>query len=179
MPIPLDRNDGHAERLGNLGFPQPAEESQFHDPSGPGIYRLQCRKRCVESDQILAGREDVPTVEVRQRDPLLLASPLVGGLGAGVVDQNPPHRLSRNGEKVCSILIGDRSVSEETDAELVHQGVGFKRMIPTFALHEMCSDLAQFRLDDGKEMVARIRIPLPPPIEPLRDLFVACHRASA
>ena len=118
----------------------------------------------------------LPTVEVRQRDPLLFASPLVGHPGARVIDQNPPHGLSRNGEKVRPILIGDRPVSEETDAELVHQCVGFKRMIATFTLHEMGSYLAQFRLDDGEELVTRMRIALPPETEPLRDLFVTCHR---
>jgi hypothetical protein len=95
-----------------------------------------------------------------------------------VIDQNPPHGLSRNGEKVRPILIRDGPASEETDAELVDQGVGFKRMIPTFALHEMGSYLAQFGLDDSEELVTRMRIALPPETEPLRDLFVACHRAS-
>jgi hypothetical protein len=75
-----------------------------------------------------------------------------------------------------SILIGNGLVSEETDAELVHQSVGFERMISTLPLHEMGSYLAQFRLDDGKELVTRMRIALPPQAEPLSDLFVACHR---
>lgn len=177
FPVPLDRDSGNAKCLRNLVFLQPAEESQFDDASRAGIDPFEHCQRCVERDQILAACDYVPTVEVRERDPLLRASPLVGRPGARVVNQNPAHGLSRNGEKMRPILIGDGPVSEKTDAELVDQGVGFERMIPTFAPHEMDSYLPQLRLDDGKELVTRMRIALSPQTEPLRDLFVGCHRA--
>lgn len=178
FPISFDRNRGYAQHFGDLVFPQAAEESQFYDASRAGIDGLECRERCVESHQILAGSDYLPTVEVRQRDPLLPASALFGHPGARVVDQDPPHGLSGNGEKVRSISVRDGPVPEETDAELVDQGVRFKRMIPTFALHEMGRYVPQLRLDDRKELVTRVRIALLPQTEPLSDLFVACHRAS-
>jgi hypothetical protein len=59
--------------------------------------------------------------------------------------------------------------AENAKEQLVHDGAGFERMIPTLALQETRGDLAQLRVHCGEQRVARLLITFPPPGEQASD----------
>jgi hypothetical protein len=65
---------------------------------------------------------------------------------AGKIDQNLPHELSRNGEKMCPILLTG-PIGSETQVDLVDQGCGLKRMARLFTGHVAVSETVQFSID--------------------------------
>ena len=55
-----------------------------------------------------------------QRHLLDLAAPLLGAAAAGVVDQDPAHRLRGDREEVTAVLPGDPRLIDEPEVRLVH-----------------------------------------------------------
>ena len=66
--------------------------------------------------------------EVDRRPPGLRATPNVGGPGAGVIDEDPPHGLRRRGVEVAATRPGDLPRTGELQVGLVDQRGGGQGM---------------------------------------------------
>jgi hypothetical protein len=83
---------------------------------------------------------------------------------------------------VGAVLVGDRLIADETQAQLADDGVGLQRMIAALVLQQSRRDLTQVRMDHREQLVAGVRVPLAPPCQPAGDLrrrWGFIHGASA
>ena len=88
---------------------------------------------------------------------------------ARCIDENPSHRLRREGKEVRPVAIRNRLAPNQANAEFVHDSIGFERVIAAFSLQKAGGDLPQMGVDNGKQAVARLVVAVPPPREPPRD----------
>src|SRR5262249_39314240 len=143
---------------------------------------FQLRQERVQIEQLFDRKCGDPAYALREGHPLLFAASLFSNSGAGMIDENTPHRLSCDGKEVSSVLVRDRLPAENAQVQLVHHGAGFARMIPTLPLQETRGDLAQLRVHHREQRVARLRIALPPPGEQAADFYRVrkfCHERAS
>jgi hypothetical protein len=86
-----------------------------------------------------------------------------------VIDENPSHRLCRDGKEVRPVAIRNRLAADEANAEFIHDSIWFERVIAAFSLQKAGGDLPKMGVDNGKQAVARLGVAVPPPRQPTRD----------
>ena len=171
LPIALHGPGGDAEDVGDFFLGQPAEEAELDDFRGARVGGFEFRQQVIQPDDVFRSRHHGPAVDRRQAHALRRATALAGGASARVVDENAPHRLRRDREKVDAIAVRNRLAAEKSGAEFVHQCSGFERMIAAFSTKKPQRDGLQLRIDECEQLVAgRFAAPLPvgqPPCNPL------------
>ena len=126
-PIAANRTIGNAERLGGFFFGHPAEETAFDDLSQALVEGRESFERTVERDEcfrsILDG--DVDLIEI---EAMPLSAALVGADFSRVLDENAPHRLRRDGEKMRSARESRARLVGELHVRFVHERCRAQRM---------------------------------------------------
>ncbi len=74
-------------------------------------------------------------------------------LGAGVVDEDPPHGLRGRCEEVGPIAEGCLSVVADAEICLVNQGSCLKCVPGSFGAEPLLRDRSERFVDEGKELV--------------------------
>ena len=107
-----------------------------------------------------ALRGDVAAIQpsTSESGTRLVAAALVGDARPRVVDQDPAHRLGGDREEMRPILVRHRGPAEEAKVELVDDGIGLERVVAALAAQQPGGELAQLRVHDGEELVARLLV---------------------
>jgi len=171
FPVAFDGDHRHAQNVGHLSFIEAAEEAQLHDTRGTGIDGLEGRKGFVERDDLLLISGGVPSLDGGQGDTLLPAAAFCSHARSGMIDEDSTHGLRGYGKEVHSIVVLDRLVTEQPDAQLVHERVGLERVIVTLRSQETRREPSKVWMDNGKELRARVFVSAPPIAQPRRDLL--------
>jgi hypothetical protein len=107
IPIATDRGRGDAERLRDLGPPEPAEEAEFHDldhTASVGVLAGEGVERLVQRQKIVRPIRGRPERRVErgfvQRDPLRLGATLLRAKLSRAVDQDLAHRVDGIGRQL-------------------------------------------------------------------------------
>src|SRR5690242_13193694 len=116
-------------------------------------------------------RNGRPPIHGGETYPLLFAASLLRGSGARVIDQNAAHGLGGDGEEVSPILIRHGLVSEEPDAELIHERIRLQRMVYPLPLQKTHRYLTQLNMDGFEQSLASGLIAAAPEHKPSRDLL--------
>src|SRR5215467_1194058 len=120
-------------------------------------------------------RNGRPPINGGETYPLLFAASLLRGSGARVIDQNAAHGLGGDGKEVSPVLIRHDLVSEEPDAEFIHERIRLQRMICPLALQQTHRYLTQLNMDDFEQSLASGLIAVTPEHKPSRDLLRVWH----
>src|SRR5215471_4167820 len=83
-------------------------------------------------------------------------------VAAGVIDENTPHHLGRNGKKMGSILPLHALVIHQTQVGFVHQGAGLERMARALALHIIVRQATELLINDGRQVVECVLVSIAP-----------------
>src|SRR5215471_2650977 len=120
-------------------------------------------------------RNGRPPINGGETYPLLFAASLLRGSGARVIDQNTAHGLGGDGKEVSPVLIRHGLVSEEPDAEFIHERIRLQRMICPLALQQTHRYLTQLNMDGFEQSLASLLIAAAPARKPSCDLRRVRH----
>src|SRR5580693_826572 len=119
-PIPLHGLRGYTHQVGCLIHRQSTKKSQFHDLALPLIQLGQTLQSVIEFEEFLRllGSKHQSLVDGNW---LLASAPLIPHMPSGVVDQDSPHDLRRDPEKMRAALPIDRPLLDQLEICFVHQ----------------------------------------------------------
>src|ERR1019366_5737450 len=98
---------------------------------------------------------------------MLYATPTFQVTTPRVVNQNAPHQLGRNGEKVGAILPLHALVIHQSHVGFVDQSGGLQAMTGTFTFHVASRQAVEFVIDDWSQAVESSSISITPGSEKL------------
>ncbi len=101
----------------------------------------------------------------------LAAAPFLGLAAAGEVDEDSSHQAGGNGEEVSPALPFDLR-SHQPEVGFVYQGRGLQEMPRAFPAHVAVGLPAQLLVDDGGQLLQRVRVAAAPFEQQLRDVGV-------
>ena len=84
-----------------------------------------------------------------------MAVPLLRLLRDGVVHQDPPHRLRRNGEEMGAVLPAQPIQPEQLNVSLVHQAGRVQRVVPPLPAALSPGDALELLIEDRKQPIDR------------------------
>src|SRR5262249_32740181 len=95
----------------------------------------------------------------------------LGGLpAAGVVHEDPPHRLRRDPEEVSPVLPVDAPLIDETEVGLVHEGGRLERVIGSLGPEVGGGEPPQLPVNEWQEPVEGARFAAAPFLEKRSDI---------
>jgi hypothetical protein len=156
--VPVGSAARQTECLRRLGLGQTSEETQGYQAGAEGIFPAKLRECLVEINQIVAGFVDRHHSPV-QVNSLHLSASLEPTPVAGAVDQYPPHRLRRRGEKVSlAVPMSARVAPNKPHIRLVHQRCCLERLAGQLAREAMVCKATQVIVDEREQMLGGLRI---------------------
>ena len=101
-------------------------------------------------------------------------------MAASIVDQNAPHHLCSDREKVRAVIPLNISLIDETDKCFVDQRRGLQRMAPALAVHIVMGQTMQLAVNQRRQMVESCLVSGAPIQKQLGDvqLFAVVHYAG-
>ena len=108
------------QHLGGLLHRQSAEEPQLDDAALLRVEGREPRQRFIEREQIdvrHVGHDE----RIIKRDRALAVAAFASGVRARVIDQNAPHRLRGDAEKVRAILPAHVALIDQLDERFVDE----------------------------------------------------------
>src|SRR5215831_1225222 len=120
-------------------------------------------------------RNGRPPINCRQAYLLLFAASLLRGSRACVIDQNAAHGLGGDGKEMSPVLIRHGLVSEEPDAQFIHERIRLQGMICSLVLQQTHRYLTQLNMDGFEQSLASGLIAATPEHKPSRDLLRVWH----
>lgn len=96
---------------------------------------------------------------------------------AGVIEQNAPHNLRRNSEKLRAVLPRRARLVNQFQVGFVDERGRLQSMIRVFALHKPMRDAPEFLLDDWKKPFERMLVAVRPSREQFGDVRFVRHSA--
>ena len=88
---------------------------------------------------------------------------------ARIIDENPAHRLRGRGEEMPSVLPALLIVGAEAQPDLVDKRGGLERVSGRLGGHLIGSQLAQFFVDGGQQLLGGLGIALLNRVQDARD----------
>jgi hypothetical protein len=117
-------------------------------------------------------RLDTDVTGVAQRYARRRSATLGRRLFARVIDENPPHELSRDRKEVRAILPRRRALPNELQVQLVDEGGRLERVIDPFAPERPPCDAPEFGVYDWQQLFERVTVATAPIDEQARDICV-------
>src|SRR5450631_2754346 len=122
----------------------PPKNSELHDPRFAWVDLRQSIQRFVDSDDLTVPGARGDFRHVVQIQVYCRAAPFGHALGAGSIDQNPPHHVCRNSEEMSSILPANAVSPDQAKENLVDQGGGLHGVARPLLMHVSRGHSAQF-----------------------------------
>ena len=94
-----------------------------------------------------------------------------------MLNQNAPHQLGRNREKMCAILPVHALVIDQAHVGFIDQGRGLETVAGALAFHVAPRQAVQFVINDGGQPLERALISVAPGAQE-RAYVVRCRFAS-
>lgn len=126
--------------------------------------RVEVEERNQSLGAIQRNRE-----RIVNRYALKVAAAFVGLPGAGVIDQDVPHRFRRERQEMRPVRKLCLRSAEDPEVRLVDERGRLQRMVPALALQVAPGHAMQFRIDDRQELVGRTSVAGTGAAEQLRD----------
>lgn len=156
---------------------EPAEKPQLHHSALSQIERRQLGKRRVQIEEV-----DIWRVALRdglvEGHPGPSARPLGHLAAPGMVHQDPPHHLGRDGEEVCSTLPIGLPLVDESKVRLVNQGSRLQDVSRSFVPKSRRRPSTQLLMHHHHELVPRGQIPSTPRVQECRHVVVGTDQRT-
>jgi hypothetical protein len=91
-----------------------------------------------------------------------------------VIDENVPHHLRSDAEKVRPVFPLGRLFARQAQVCFVNQGAALEGVIGAFVAQVVTGDAAQLTVNERNELFPRILVTLPPVDEQLGDSRGRC-----
>jgi len=83
-------------------------------------------------------------------------------LATRMLDQDAPHQLRRNGEKMSAIVPLHSLVIHQPYVGFIHEGCGLQAVAVAFASHVTARQAPEFVIDNGRELVEGTLVSIAP-----------------
>ena len=156
-PFSFHRARRYPHGFGGFFHRQAAEKTQLDNLQSTGVFLSEPAQRFVERQQVIGAlwSKGIGLVDLNhlRPSPALLRQP-----GTRVVNQNAPHQLSGNGEKVRPILPRNVLLIRKFEVGFVNQSGRLQGMARTLPPHEGRSQTPQFVVNQRNQL--RFRPPI-------------------
>jgi hypothetical protein len=157
--IASDGNWGYVQRLGDLFHGEPAEIAEFDGLAFSRIDLLEGSEAAVES-------HEVPALLLLKAHGLIQRHfdprPLARVLPARVVHQDLAHQARRHTEEMRAALPGRIALIDEPHVGLMDKRSGLQRVPQAFFTQVAGGQLAEFPINQGREVIKGLLVPLCP-----------------
>ena len=130
--------------------------------------RLEMSVNASKVVKSLIEQQDVAIVRLRRADPIVqrdLCSPIrtfCRVMAASVIDQDPPHHLRGDTEKLRAVLPGDLVLTDQPDVRLVDQRGRLECVVATLVPQVGSGSPAKLAIYERQQVFARSRVSLTP-----------------
>src|SRR5271156_1510114 len=163
VPVPHHRDGRYLEHFGCLLYAESSKEAHLDDLRLARIEPRQRVHRLIERHQV---RRLLAAHQGRLfQGNMLHAAPAFQVMAPRMFNQNAPHQLSRNREKMSAVLPLHAFVIHQAHVGLVDQGRGLEAMTGPLVFHIALCETMEFVIDDGREPIQRVSVSVTPSSE--------------
>src|SRR5437764_10244057 len=175
LPLPIDCPRRHAHYLGCFFHRQPAEETQLDHPAFFCVDSFEPIERLVEREQvhITLRRGSYPLFKC---DPISAATTLCGTPTTRMANENSPHHLRCNPQKLRTVLPLHLMLTNEAKINLIHQRSRLQGVTGALATESPHRLAMQLIVNDREQFLERFRVALSTHRQPLRDITARGNR---
>jgi len=155
-PIVLHGALGHAKEMGDFLDVEPGEEPELDDPGLTFIEPGERFERGVQAQKLVEVKGGIVRRRqgFRQRDTLPAAAPFFPSSTTGVVDEEAPHDVGTDGEKMRAATPVHSGLIDQLQVRLVNQGGRLQRVSETLAPHVERGPLTQLVVDEWQKVLS-------------------------
>ena len=151
---------GETSRMRRFFDVQTAKETQFDHSRCRSWSRANSASRSSSADDVYGIAVFGQADGFQQRQFAPARASLLGGPGAGVIDQDPAHHAGRHRTEMGAALPLDPRLVDHPQERLVHQRRGLQRVIPPFAPQFLSGNRLQLVIDQRQQRFQGSPLPL-------------------